>query len=777
MNTFVRVQRFHEALGLAIHDRELEDGGEELQFFYDADVAVDTIIGLTSWDRRATPEVEELAFVVRALLSTGCLPTVRFLRPHLLEFERVLKRLPDTPMLDGFHKAAMNHLIRQWQLSESDEDLQKKLHADEGNGFYEFLREHGYGVFVKLELCLGGTWKPRLRRLLRAGQFHFTGDPQTDLPQPQDPVAGALAAQMSRLRHSARSSHNNQVDAHALSELARKLGRGIHARFYTETEPVRHLFERLDPSLRGELSEAGLPVERSEEYFLIRSSFPALKFAARDAQKNAPAPPAAAGLFSLPELKELHGRLDGILRKVTLEPRAGGNETSGGAGGKAPEIIDIDAALNAALEEVPAGETHLGELVDRFYNLGFLDSVFLSWSPEEMKQWLPGLYDVKSQGTVVAETRRKLGMSLDGLWETLDREIGQLRTWRDDFVKILSAAERRAHASDGRRLRLDVDLGLGRWGIEEMLDPEVQKRLEEGIAGLLDEATRESNASNLAISLAYRAPDLHEFTHQVMLLWFLGVDELIIRTFRQAAETVRAQVPPWLELLRLVAEIKTAGDHSRRGVPLQEHLEMVVRATRQTLEAAAPAGWDRGFAEMGLAHVCYWGWCAMGLDTRGAGRPWAEESFQAAERAQVLLQPGSLGWAFAVNHCAYIGLRAGIFPQATEDALQTLDQRIPRPWKHYRFADTEVRASTERIYREIRHHGIAGLLSDPALADLRRGMCEQLLRARARLEEYPHWGDSEVVDHLNSINRHLVDLRCLAYAPAAARQAAGTPGL
>lgn len=751
---FERVQRFRDALDLALYDRELEDAGKEVQIFYDTDVAVDIVLGLTSWDRSTPPpDVSGPEYVVRALMSTRCLPPIRLLRPHLVEFDRVIRRLPiPTGMMDGFHRATINHLIRQWQLSSSEEDLRKRLDSGGGSGFYNFLREHGYGVFVKVELCLGGTWRDRLRRLLKAGRFQIIGDGAAEPIQAADPDAVAFSQRMESLRQHPQHSINNQVDAHALAELARRLKRGIHARFYTGSESVRSLFASLDPELRARLFDER-PVERVEEYFLIRSSFPAVGFRDSDDGRQESTGASAAALFTAAELRRWVGEITNILAGLSsLPPGEPGRSENG--------TPDADWALETALRSVTIGDMNLAEMIERFYNLGFLDSVFLSWDPKEIQDWLPTLYEAKSEDSLVAGVRRKLGMSMDELWETLGREIGSLRDWCDDFQKIAAASEAKARGSRGSPFVLDVDLGLGRWGMEDKLEGEPAKRLTVDITGLLDHRTRSAFASNLAINLAYRTPDLQEFSHQIYLLWFLGLDGLIIRSFENAADMVRTQIPPWLELLHLVARTRTARERIRRGAQLDDELTRLAEEAAQNIEHAQEGGWDPGFAEMGLAHVCYWAWHVTGHDTQGSGLKWARKSFEAARRATELLERGSLGWAFAINHCAYVGIRARLEPEATEWYLETLLESIPRNWYHYRFADTEVRAVTERVNRAIHHHGIEQLTSDPALGAERALLCSQLTFAEQRLEELPNWGDSEVLQHLRSIRRHLNDLGC-----------------
>ena len=88
------VRRFSRALDLAIYDRELDLGQAKVTLLVDADVAIDVIVGLTDWDPASEiPRVESWSYVVQALISTGYVPKLQFLRPHLVELDRFVGRI------------------------------------------------------------------------------------------------------------------------------------------------------------------------------------------------------------------------------------------------------------------------------------------------------------------------------------------------------------------------------------------------------------------------------------------------------------------------------------------------------------------------------------------------------------------------------------------------------------------------------------------------------------------------------------------------------------
>jgi hypothetical protein len=724
-----RVHRFQNALRQAIHDRELEQQGEELHYFFDADVVLGTAIGLTSFDPNTAPDVSDLRYVVRALLSTGYLPPIRLLSSHLVEFDHAIRRLDAPKPQRGFEQELRKALIRRWGIADNDAALRKSMKS--ANGLYDFLQEHGFGVFVKLELCMGGTWQTRLARMMRAGLFRLRTEGAPRLPAQDDSNLRAFARTLSEIRP--RFSLQNDNDAYALTELVSKLDEGIRARFYTQTAGVRHALSEFATSSAA----IGDPllVQREEEYFILRCSFPALGFA------NLTLHGGGTGPIGLHEWRQLCSQLDELLQSLHTAQEG-------------------DAAVHRALHTTAIGGIGLGDLVEQFYNLGFLDSVFLTWTPERMEEWLPSLSRARTDAANLAAVSQKLRRSLDELWSTLDHEAAKLRTWQDVLRRVLDASEARARMLEGRYPSLDLDLGLGRWGIIQQMDPATTVRLETGIASLLDERRRAAAAADLAASFSQPATDLQELATHICLLWFLRLDELIILAFANAREIVSAgSLPAWLTLFETFALVRTAGRWSnRRNKTLQAELSDIVRRMEEVVAAEHDPSWNEGFAQMGMAHVCYLVWRIL-EQHHYPDVTYARRSFDAARSACARFVHGSLEWTFAVNHCAYIGIESGLYPEESGSYAQALVQRLPKFHNHYRFVDTVVRLRTRRIAREVEQHGVKALTSPPFKA-LRKQLCEELAHSGMQLREHLACGDDEVLMHVQSIESYRSALQC-----------------
>jgi len=130
-----------------------------------------------------------------------------------------------------------------------------------------------------------------------------------------------------------------------------------------------------------------------------------------------------------------------------------------------------------------------------------------------------------------------------------------------------------------------------------------------------------------------------------------------------------------------------------------------------------------------------------------------------AAEAASLLQPPSLEWAFAVNHCAYIGYHADIFKRERDEFYEALNS-IWRLHKHYRFADTLACPFTIRAGKLIHEFGIDRLIEDSSLNEEFRECRENLLEADKTLSvASPTFGDEEVETHRTQTRNWLGDIR------------------
>jgi hypothetical protein len=631
----------------------------------------------------------------------------------------------------------MSFLAAEWQLPQSEDELRTIAH--DSDGFYEFIKREGYEVFVKLELCLGGNWKNRLSRLLHDGHLSLISPGDGFRPRAEDAIAQELSRAINARRDDPRYALNNQVDGHALSELHHKMKDGLVVRFYTETE-----------ALRNAIAQSGLladdhsnSVLREEEYFLVRSSFRALGF-----NRDSALQPELAG--TLPQLSFDIGTFSEIRDKLAsiLEGRP----------------TQDDPVLEEALKREEVRGVTLSELVNGFYNLSFLDSIFLTWSPPiEMQRWLPTLYELKSdQDGVLAGAQQKVTTSLTRIFRQMERQIGQLRDWREDFNRISEAVEERVSDLGGHTPDLWKDLGLGRWGLESVLLDATSEKIKAGIHAILGDAqTRAILSSNLAIQLAYKPHNPEMFAYLASMLWFLRLDRQLKNLFQSTAKKIQSRYARDLRILFLVARVRTATEERIESGSLYHKLEAIIAEAEADVEKARSEQnpWV-SFTEMGVAHVTYWAWRETGEQLSGRGFEWAQKSFDAARRAEQALDRGTLGWAFAVNHCAYMGLRAGINAAVTNEYVLDLIQRIPKSHYHYRFADTIAWSYTSKVERLTRRLGLEQLESDTKLDRDREELCSDVKEAKRLLTTVPSFGDIEVKRHLEVIHYYDSRLGC-----------------
>src|SRR6185503_14086621 len=184
-------KRFSLALDHAIYDKE-QEASQDLIYVYDADIVVQSILGLTSWDpSTSVPDVSGLKYVTKALFSVGFLPPAHLLRPHMAELERFVQRVPSPHGLEaGFRAQHLRMLSRQWGLDKHDRRV--KEYANDLAALESVIRSEGFEIFVKLELCYGGLAYDRLLRILR--HCVFRSDVLTHPPlRPGDPIAIEVA--------------------------------------------------------------------------------------------------------------------------------------------------------------------------------------------------------------------------------------------------------------------------------------------------------------------------------------------------------------------------------------------------------------------------------------------------------------------------------------------------------------------------------------------------------------------------------------------------------
>jgi hypothetical protein len=219
-----------------------------------------------------------------------------------------------------------------------------------------------------------------------------------------------------------------------------------------------------------------------------------------------------------------------------------------------------------------------------------------------------------------------------------------------------------------------------------------------------------------------------------------------------------------LRIPYLVAQVKTlaAGFKDQKAREVQRVLARVAEAEKE-LSQFQTLGDERlpGISKMGVAHVAYWAWQRLReLDDQIQARSMAEKSFEAAKDAQGQFVTRSLAWAFAINHCVYVGTVSGVRKPETEMMRSQLLHVNARHY-HYRFADTEARQYTEEVRETIEKWGVVAITSEKHLRSTRTELCKLTNEAQKVLAaSRPFFGDEEVERHWRELQGYMSSLKC-----------------
>ncbi len=736
-------QRFAMALDQAIYDKQCE-ATQNLVYLYDADVLVEAMVGLTTWENdQAVPEnVSDPLFVVRALFSVGYLPRAHLLRPHLVEIDRFVKntRRPEKREAGSLARQ-LRFLIRQWGLDQHD----RRMHEYAANtaALESVIRSEGFEIFVKLELCYGGLVYDRVGRILKNCALFSDTLPVHPL-RPGDEFAQIVAEMLGQsqgIRRKKLKQLNNLVDGYALSELKQHVEDGAPVRFYTETVPVREVcIERLP-------REAGnRTVLRDAEYFLMRCSFPAVGFAHLGRSQ---AVAASLANHSLEQLEDLNNRLHNLLSPDAAIPAA-----------------ELERALRNE-QAWQAGES-LAELIEDFYSLKFLKNVFLRWeTPDAMKEFVPYLANFFNNEPWVNRMHAALEQSITSVTLALTDEIRQLTRWQNDVRHLRGTIRERR--KDFAQVAPDPwkDMGLGRWGLNEFLPETVSIELTRWLADVADEdKPLERLASDVALRVApdgYR--DWGEFALAQCQLWSLKLYPRLVSEWEESSEEFEPGVGSHvLQVLYLVARVKTiTGGLQKEPKAEIERIRAMVADAEQRMMPPPELNDPRldGVGSMGVAHVTYWAWKRLRQLDGALALEMVEKSFDAAHRALGQFNPVSLAYAFALNHCVYVGTVGKIQTDETEKLRQESFKLHTEFRNHYRFADTRARQLTEELIQRLEEHRIEEIVTLPAFREAQEILCALVHDAKEILNNArPFFGDEEVEMHWQELVGYEGSLRC-----------------
>lgn len=685
-----RLVRFSRSLGLALFDRRLELDGCNLVFYYDTNVVYHMILGFETDPVGQGKTVRQR--LVRSLLGCHRLGVVNMLRPHALELEKKLDLLPKPTRKE--EESALRARVRQHLQTNSITQVLSELHdvavdgsvASEGERserFLSILRQlEGAEAFIAIEQ-VSGIWSSRLRRYYDTNLLRFeelgpnVGELMRDhrglvldiLPVIEEAKDGNRTASLhdsmalAVLRLMTRDSAENRTRR--------------RVRFYTHDDILGGLLQR-DDRLRAYRDEPAVglssvggegfaSVLRDDDYFLMRLRFEELGFGR-----------GATSLTSLEEVERLY-----------LEIRDSLGENEG---------LDIS---EETLQHIRWRGQPLLEVLSEFEDLALMDSIWARHDlpkelVENLNQWTE-VFEFARSG----EFREALDQKVADIQEDLSSKVSQMRRWVDDFRSLLRDSRswrRRIHREIESPMR---DLGLVRWGYS--LSAEAQQRLIESVKSLLqagqehpDQEELNETCSQLAGHWEEARRDLDECLFVAAILWTVGKYDALVELVHECQGAVGGKLPPTLVVLQAAAELKALDDDPKSN---EEGFAQRKILVDRVLELwGSLSGPTRGGYLLGVGYVLYHAWKSESgaIDVGDASsavaievQEWATRSLEAGREARRLLSGGSLAWAFAVNHCAYVGLVTGA---ATEEESEVERRALVKlqgePVWNSRFADT-----------------------------------------------------------------------------------------
>ncbi len=736
------VWRFDNALRIALCDKRLEVT-KPITFYYDADVVLRMILGFQQFRYDIHPVRDERILLVRALLCSGYLGEVHLLRPHALEIDEVLHskfarvREGNTEDLER----DLGDFLDEWHVRATFDVLHQAIEQtpleSRVDRFYEELKEVGHESFTPIELA-NGDWRQRLARFARDQLIKFT-DPAPSLRLTlKDPVLWEIRDIIAKARKGKKElSHSILRDATALALLHQQIrnreeGRDLPlVRFYSETEVLRGAWQRnrrlkelLSYKPGGEFAETGEELRfcfRDADYFIVRASFEELRFPKLKTSRP------AASEVSLENLEAVTRELGAVLKEQgTLD--------------------------NIYLENAP-----LKDYIEQFESLSFLRSFWVRYKPPKaMNKFVAGLAEVWAfarEGPTGEAVRNRIAREIKEVQKELRSTVQDLRDRYQLFYSIQKFSDEflRGKTKFFRSPDPIKDLGLIRWGIE--LPPESIEQFNALMAMLLADEDEKWWRGCAELTDLVRSID-HNFDQCALAcaaLWSLRNFTTIVAALDQYNRSAGA-LPTSFLLLRAAANLHA------KNLPFNVKSELLAETTQLIDQLSTKV---RPKFLIGLGYLYFHSWepekhrdysknpqanaIKAQLDT------WLETSFRLGEEAVETLESFTLYWAFAVNHCTYVGSVGELGGQRINPYLNRLIKlENHRELWNYRFADTLA------YYYYLMAKNLFEESGKPAnqLTSQDRQIIHANLKSAfdvyARARDY--FGDMEIPTHLNEIN-------------------------
>jgi hypothetical protein len=665
-----RVREFARNLRLATFDARVERrqaaAGQPALFYYDTDVVLRIIMGFELAGSYASPAAD----LVRSLLACFMLGPMHMLRPHALELRNHLGNTTARSPNLAFKSRAQDHLrghesklkaLRQIVAGPEKQDGLTKAER-----FIRLFRAHSSASFVAIEQ-ISGHWTQRLKRHYgKSLRLDHLGPEMQELLRSRAGVVQRIFALLEK--HRPDHGRENLQDAAALAILSQMVkdrqrdGAGPVVRFYSESPALWNTW-RAEPELRALLSypaaadadasdaaPGGLAVFRDTAYFLARARFREL----------------ALGSSSEPEPLD---KLERLLREV-----------------EATDRMDPDE-FGRVIRQIRWEGKPIGEIIQEFEDFSLMRAIWRRIPPEladSLDEWT----DVYAYA-MDFETGEALVQKISVIRDDLEGRLSHIVRWTGDRTNLMRAAldlHKRIPRTVEDPMR---DLGLVRWGYD-LRDDEKQSVIQV-VDNLMQsaEAALDLQSADLANRMEAARSDVRECLVITAVLWVMRLWPEIDRLVDDCARA--GAVPASLRLIQAAARIRSARLD-------QDAKQALIDRLTELGDGVPPA--QRGGYFLGLGYVLYQAWKqelrgAWVFEVDAAAMParvraWAARCFEVGDQAaQLLRDADDLAWAYAVNHCAYVGLTTGVEPDRTQRYLLELSELNGRPaiW-NARFDDT-----------------------------------------------------------------------------------------
>ena len=674
------VVRFAAALRAAAHDKQIE-ALRPIRFYYDADVLLRIINGFQQFRRDLHPIRDPRNVMVRSLLALGLAGPLYVLRPHALEIEEDLRWRRATA--EGFNRELIEFLrtvgVAGLFVSLHQAIVSAWNDTDKINQFVRIVTHREASAFPFIELADGG-WQQRLARFQRRGLIAFEDGLGSIKEVLRDPVVWQMRSVIARERagNSPLDSMGKNIrggqpvspsvlhDATALGMLRREVTRFeagesvTEVRFYSESNMFQRVWKHaptrdlLTYQRQGTEKKDVDFIVRDQDYFILRMIFGSLCFSGQQPvqPRSAETPPA--------DLMRLSDELAALI---------------------AGEQSDLKRFLESRL----VAEKPLGTYLEEFKTLSFLPTFLRQWSPtDRLKDVVSGLSEVWEFATR-SEVRERFAREAGEVLAKLRDTVAELGVAFNDLRSILDAANAfwREQTENYRPPDPTRDLGLIRWGIE--LGGESLERFRLLIERIVapDDETRWLGCVDLTDTLTTAGEDYESYAIACSVLWALNMFDVIVGSLEKAPQANQ----PGLRLLCLAAKLK-----AKRNLGLDEKSALLAEGA-DAVESAPEE--DRARFAIGLGYLYFHAWL-LERNASHAGvasnssQAWLERSLELGSEAVQALPRGTLPWAFALNHCVYVGDYADSPPPGLAGSRKTLARlwHDHRELWNYRFADT-----------------------------------------------------------------------------------------